>query len=135
MNKVYTWLPRIALLLCGAMLCFVGVSGVMDPTMISGDALLQPDGVTSIRVDYGGFHLGLGLFALFGLFKSNYAKSSLIAATITMVLVVVTRLSGIEIDGANEAQYSILTAEALVCSFAVIGLVAFLLKGNPAKTA
>lgn len=116
------WISRTALLFCGAILCFAGTSGLFDPTMLSGNAVLAPDGVTSIRVDYGGFHLGLGLFALLGGFRTNLLNAGLIATSITMTLVVAMRLIGMQIDGMNEAQTTILIFEATPFLISLFGL-------------
>ena len=61
--------------------------------------MLAPDGVTSVGVDYGGFHLGLGLFALIGAVSPTFLKPGLVAASITMTLVIVMRATGMAVDG------------------------------------
>ena len=116
------WIPRILLLLCALILCLAGITGAMGPEIISGDAVLAPDGVTSIRVDFGGFHLGLGLFALCGVLYSSLLKPGLLAMAITMTLVVLTRVIGLSVDGATDVQFATLSREAIPFVLSLIGL-------------
>ncbi len=134
-DTIITWtkrilFPRIILLLCGLLLCFAALNGVLNPTIISGDAVLAPDGITSIRVDFGGFHLGLALFAFLGVINTSYLKSGLIAMAITLTLVVFTRIIGMNVDGATDAQKATLMNEALPFALSIIGLFILSLKSK-----
>ncbi|WP_127114450.1 DUF4345 family protein [Shimia sediminis] len=131
-RKTLSWVPRAALLLCGLIMCLAGVTGVLDPSVISGTAVLAPDGITSIRVDFGGFHLGLGLFALYGVFFRSFLKPGLVAVCTTLTLVVVTRLLGINFDGLNDAQITILSRELVPFTLSIVGLLSLFLVSRPA---
>ena len=122
---VSTWLPRLALIGSGAILCFAGIFGTLNPEIISGSAKLEPDAVTSIRVDFGGFHLGLGLFALFGAIFGSLTRASLIAVLTTLLLVVSTRMLGLVLDGVNETQLTTLAKESIPLALSTIGLSAY----------
>lgn len=95
------------------------ISGALDPAVLSGNSILEPQVETSIRVDYGGFHLGLGIFALLGVAKLGPLRPALMATSITMSLVLVTRLIGTVVDGFNSEQLAILGFESprLFCLF------------------
>ncbi|GLO69987.1 hypothetical protein MACH17_15040 [Phaeobacter inhibens] len=125
-QRIFAKVPRGALLLCGLIMCLAGITGVLDPSVISGTAALKPDGITSIRVDFGGFHLGLGLFALSGVFFPSFLKPGLVAVCTTLSLVVLTRLSGMSIDGINDAQITILSRELMPFALSWIGLLCLL---------
>lgn len=128
------WISRIALLLVGIILCFAGITGLLDTTKLSGDALLAPDGVTSVRVDYGGFHLGLGLFALLGALNSVFLKPGLVAASITMTLVVLVRCIGMMVDGVTDAQIAIVSVEVIPFTLAVLGLLVLTFRAQSAAS-
>ena len=117
------WISRICLALFAVILCFAGISGLFDTTKLSGDVVLAPDGVTSVRVDYGGFHLGLGLFALLGAINTSFLKPGLVAGAITMTLVVAVRSIGMTVDGVTDAQIAIISVEVIPFALAIIGLV------------
>lgn len=119
---VLSLIPRIALLVVGGLLCFVGVTGAISPEILSGTAELEPSATTGVRVDFGGFHLGLGLFALFCVLAKNWLKPGLTAASITLTLVVVTRLVGLGVDGVTDTQLETLGRESLPFVIAVFGL-------------
>ncbi len=129
-QKIISGIPRVALLMCGLIMCLAGITGVIGPTVISGTAVLAPDGITSIRVDFGGFHLGLGLFALYGVFFRSFLKPGLVAVANTLTLVVITRLTGINLDGLNDAQITILSRELMPFALSVAGLVFLVLAGR-----
>lgn len=116
------WIARISLLVVAILLCIAGVTGAFDTTKLSGNAILEPDGVTSIRVDFGGFHLGLGLFSLLGFLKTQYLRPALVAASITMTLVITMRVLGLAIDGATDAQFSTLSVEVIPFLLSLLGL-------------
>lgn len=128
------WIARIALLLFAIILCIAGITGLFDTTKLSGDAILAPDGVTSVRVDYGGFHLGLGLFALLGAVKTSFLKPALVAGSITMTLVVLVRCFGMMVDGVTDAQIAIVSIEVIPFALAVIGLGVLTLRGQPSRS-
>ena len=125
------WIARGALLLFAIILCFAGITGLFDTTKLSGDAILAPDGVTSVRVDYGGFHLGLGLFALLGALNTTYLKPGLVAGAITMTLVVLVRCAGMIIDGVTDAQIAIVSVEVIPFALAIIGLAVMIFRVSP----
>ena len=125
-----SWTPRVALLLCGAMLSIAGISGALNPEATIGAANLNPESITALRVDFGGFHLGLAMLAFYGFFNASFLKPSLIGACTTMGLVVIWRVVGMTLDGVNDAQIATLALEALTFSFAVIGLIVFALRSN-----
>ena len=126
------WIARGALLLFAIILCFAGITGLFDTSKLSGDAVLAPDGVTSVRVDYGGFHLGLGLFALLGVLNTSYLQPGLVAGTITMTLVVLVRCIGMMVDGVTDAQIAIVSTEVIPFALAIIGLGVLTFRGQPA---
>ena len=106
------------------------MSGALNPEVTIGASNLNPESVTALRVDFGGFHLGLGMFALFGVFVASFLKPGLVAACTTMTLVVLWRIVGMTVDGVNEAQITTLSLEALTFVFSAIGLVVFALRSN-----
>ena len=129
--KLAFWIARVLLLLFAIILCFAGITGLFDTTKLSGDAILAPDGVTSVRVDYGGFHLGLGLFAVLGVLNPSFLKAALVAGSITMTLVVLVRCVGMMVDGVTDAQIAIISIEAIPFALAIIGLAVIALRGEP----
>ncbi|ATF20615.1 DUF4345 family protein [Phaeobacter gallaeciensis] len=131
-QRLFSKVPRAALLLCGLIMCLAAVAGALDPSVISGTSVLAPDGITSIRVDFGGFHLGLGLFALYGVAFPSFLKPGLTAVCTTLSLVVLTRLAGMGLDGVNDAQTTILSRELVPFALSWIGLLCLVRQPKPA---
>ncbi len=123
MQAIGSFLPRIALFISGTILSAAGVVGLFNPDILTNGVALEPAGTTGVRVDFGGFHLGLGLFALAGVFFKPLLKPGLIAMALTTTLVIVSRLIGINLDGMTDQQMATLSRELIPWVLSIVGLI------------
>lgn len=82
---------------------------------------LTPTAMTDVRVMYGAFELGPGIFCLASLWRRVWLEPALALATITFGCVAAVRLLGIWLDGTTNA-YHLLAVTIEVATFALAGI-------------
>ncbi len=118
------WIARIFLALDALIFVFVGQILLTQPMLMEnlGFELISPTGITAIRT-WGGFFLGVGAIGLIAASRKAWAVPGLFIVLIMGGLVVIARIAGIAIDGAEATQWSELQDESLGPILATLGLI------------
>ncbi len=118
------WIARVFLVVDALIFVFVGQILFRQPILMEnlGFELVSPTGVTAIRT-WGGFFFGTGLIGLIAATRKNWVAPGLWIILIIGGLVVIARIAGISMDGAEPTQWSELQNESLGPALAILGLV------------
>lgn len=121
---MYLWIARVFLVLDALIFIFVGQILFREPILMEnlGFKLVSPTGFTAIRT-WGGFFFGTGLLALVGATRKDWVVPGLFVVLTIGGLVVIARIAGIWIDGAEPTQWSELQDESLGPILAILGLI------------
>jgi hypothetical protein len=125
---------QTALVLAGAGLVLVGVTGLTQPHAVLaplGIPLPGPSALSEARANYGGMHVGMGLFFLAGATRPALRTAALVAAAAFMGGLLVGRIVSAAVDGVPDAFVGFLfTTELAGTALAVAALV----RGRRART-
>src|SRR6185369_11060713 len=136
--------PRLSLFLVGLVLTMVGLHmGLLPetalglpPEKIAQIVLGDPVATTHMRVAFGGFHVGLGLYSILCAVRRDLVQQGLTAAVGILVCVVAFRVLGIVLDAATPENFISLGREGGVFTLAVAGRVTlWLLPASSASSA
>jgi Domain of unknown function (DUF4345) len=125
-SSLLALMPRILLALLGAILIFAGLRLGLNPHS-TGFTFSNATAQTNARVLFGGFHSGLGLFALVCALQADTTLVGLSAVATTACAVITFRVLGIAVDGAERENILLLGRESvsivlLIIAFAAIAL-------------
>ena len=90
----------------------------------AGIAFTSPTGATDLRATYGGLTAALGVLALLGALRSEWARYALVTLGTACAGFGIARLFGTALDG-GVGTY---TVQALVLEFGTLGLAFYLLR-------
>jgi hypothetical protein len=115
---------KIFLILVGAVFVGLGTYNLVLPVAaisIFEIALVEVSSLNEIRANYGGMHLFLGLFFLYGALASRFRDAALLVVAVFTGGLVLGRLASLMLDGTpNEAIWALLILESVGCVFAAL---------------
>ncbi|HJQ84354.1 MAG TPA: DUF4345 domain-containing protein [Candidatus Binatia bacterium] len=109
-------LGQVALVLAGLGLAIVGVNGLTAPRALLaplGIPLDAPSALSEGRANYGGMHVGMGLFFLSSAFVPRLRTAALLAATTFMGGLFLGRVVSVAVDGVPDPFVGVLFATEL----------------------
>jgi hypothetical protein len=112
-------LSRVLLCSAGLVLALVGLHlGIRpeDATLVS---LGKTVGTTHVRVAFGGFHLGVGLYCVLCAIRRELLLAGQIAAGTVLLCAVAFRLIGLDLDTASTDNLVSLAREAFILSVVI----------------
>ena len=115
---------RIFLILVGAIFVGLGTYNLVLPVAgisIFEIALVEVSSLNEIRANYGGMHLFLGMFFLYGALANRFRDAALLVVAVFTGGLVLGRLASLMLDGSpNEAIWALLILEPVACLVAVL---------------
>lgn len=104
------WFPRIVLIVVGAALVLVGLRLGLSPEE-TGLAPESAAAASNLRVAFGGFHAGVGAFALLCANNGAFVRPGLVALFLISIGVLGFRLYGLAVDGASAGNLAVFWRE------------------------
>lgn len=132
LSLISRYAPRVLLAAVGLILVWAGIRLGLQPGETGLEAT-SPAGLSNIRVAFGGFHTGLGLFAIGCAVRTSTLRIGLVAVGTTAACVIAFRLLGIGIDGADPENIGLLKRESV--SLVLLALAFALLRFGPTGAA
>jgi hypothetical protein len=115
---------KIFLVLVGAIFIGLGTYNLVLPVAaisIFKITLVEVSSINEIRANYGGMHLLLGLFFLYGALANRFRDAALLVVAVFTGGLVLGRLVSLMLDGSpNEAIWALLIVESVGCVVAAL---------------
>src|SRR5882757_2973398 len=108
------FLSRAMLCIAGVVLAVIGLHFGFAPEGVTFVSLGPTVATSHVRVAFGGFHLGVGLYCVLCAIRGELLLAGQIAATTVLLCVVIFRLVGIRLDTASSANLISLAREAFI---------------------
>lgn len=95
-------MPRLFLIACSMGFLWISSQNFIDPNQALLPIELQGESVSAmneLRSNYGGLHLGLGLYFLAGAWRASWHACTLLSVGLMLSGLVIGRLSSMALDG------------------------------------
>lgn len=110
---------RAMLCFAGVVLAVIGLHFGFEPQEVTLVSLGPTVATSHVRVAFGGFHLGVGLYCVLCAIRRELLLAGQIAAATVILCAVIFRLVGIWLDTASSANLIFLAREAFILSIVV----------------
>lgn len=120
---------RILLAVQALLLAGFGLAYFIRPqemANLSGMLLMEPAALTDVRAYYGGLQLGLGLYLLLALLRTDLLRPALMLLVLLYASLFFARLGGLWLDGGLQQTFNLY---AMLFEGVSAGLALYLLRG------
>ncbi len=120
---------RILLAVQALLLAGFGLAYFIRPqemANLSGMLLMEPAALTDVRAYYGGLQLGLGLYLLLALLRTDLLRAALMLLVLLYASLFFARLGGLWLDGGLQQTFNLY---AMLFEGVSAGLALYLLRG------
>ena len=128
MNRLQTfapWINRIVLAAATLIFTMIGMRYIANPVQAAaatGATLNTPLAVTTTRIGFGAFPLGIAVFAFISLLSVQRLVPAVRLVAIVVTSAIVVRVIGIMADGAVPASSRLFIPEGVILFLAATGL-------------